>query len=376
MAITRIKMKPESWEGGATAQRNGLLYEVIRRQYNATYVCHVSSPVFGPEGILTDPACFTIGSAYAIFTDSDAVATCISVQARSTKSPYLWEVDVTFDTDRILSMITDNPLNQPPVIRWGFNKCERPLLRSNDGVPVVNSSKERFDPALTYEEIRPLLTITRNVATFSASNAYQYHNALNAETYLTAPPLTAKINSITGDQQLSNGILFWQETTEIEFRKDGYAYLVLDQGFRDADKKLFRDPIDFAPLSTETFLNGRGKRMTDGVTTLVGAILAADTTLELTNYANFPRGREPDNAAGWCPSGHWEFDIRIDDEIVTVVSEKDTFVNGNTVTVRRAVANTIAANHAALAVVTLEPYYMRFLPFPVKSYTPLALPAL
>lgn len=376
MAITRLKLKPETWEGAASSQRNGLLYEVIRRVYSATYVCHTSKPVFGPEGILTDPACFQIGSAYAIFEDSDSVATCVNVSARSTKNPQLWEIDVTFDTDRIISAVTDNPLNQPPVISWSFVKAERPLLRTTDGIAVHNSSKERFDPSLTYEEIRPLLRIVRNEATFSPSNALTYQNALNAEPFAGAAILCAKVNSITGDQQLSNGILFYQVTYEIEFRREGFAYLVLDQGFRDKDKKLFRDPIDFAPLSTETFLNGRGMKLADVLGALSDAIDDIETEITFSDYNDFPPGREVTNSGGWVPSGDWTFDIRVDDEIMTVTTDKESIENGEPVTVIRGVANTVAAEHIADAAVTLEPYFKRFLPFQVRSFTPLGLPVI
>lgn len=377
MSVVRIRNKADGQEGAVTSERNGLLYEVLRRRYRVTKLVYVSDPGDGPEVIMANVGLPQIGDSYNLFNDSDALATCVAVTPRRTKSPLLWEVDCEFDTDRIVSAITDNPLNQPADVRWVFNKYERPMIRSAEGVACITSSKNQYDPPLTWEDSRPTVTITRNEATFSPTDAFQYHNSLNLLTFATAQPLHAKILSISGHSQFSYGLQYAQVTYEIELQRDGYPLLILDQDFRDVDGKLFRDIATFQPLSNPTLLNGRGKARRDAQTLLFADIDAVQTTIMLDDLTNFPPGAEQDNAYGFMPSGDYYFAIKIDDEVMQVTTRKPIAVGAPTnVTVVRGYAGTTAAAHTADAKVTLEPYFKRYIPQNclVQDWTPLSLP--
>jgi hypothetical protein len=166
------------------------------------------------------------------------------------------------------------------------------------------------------------VTITRNEASFDPANAFQYHNALNLETFATVPPLHAKVNNISGHSQFSYGLLYAQVTYEIELHRDGFAQLVLDQDFRDVDGKLFRDPIVPQPLSNPTLLNGRGKARRVAKTKLIADIDAVQSLVQLDDLTTFPPGAEPDNASGYMPSGDYYFEIRVDDEVMQVQTRK------------------------------------------------------
>lgn len=385
MAVLSIRTKYDGWEGGATSEKNGLLYEIIRRRYKLVKIVRVSNPGDGPEVILTSVGIPQIGDAYNLFNDSDSLATCVAVGVPRRIAPLVWEIDCEFDTDRVISAITDNPLNQPADVRWDFNKYERPLIRAYDnGKACLTSSGNPYDPPLTWEDARPTVTIVRNEASFSPTFAFSYHNALNLETFATAEPLHAKINCIKGQQQFSNGLLFAQVTYEIELHRDSHAEFVMDQDFRDVDRKVFKDPVDFSSLPNPTLLNGRGRplrtalgRVRAGQSTVgtmtLSDIQIGDTQIEIEGTDRFPPGAEVDNAGGYMPSGDWFFFIKIDNEILKVTTRKPMPVTWD---VERAANGTTEAIHLVDAIVTLEPYFKRYLKGPVLSFTPLDLPVI
>lgn len=373
MAVVSVRTKPD-WEGGATSERNGLLYEVVRRRYKMTKTVRVSHLGDGPETILAAPSVPQIGQAYNLFNDADALATCVSVTPRRTAAPLTWEVDCEFDTARVVAGVTDNPLNQPALISWTFNKYERPMLRSYDnGIACVTSSGNVYDPPLVYEDARPCVTITRNEASYSPANAITYHNCLNKEAFATAAPLCAKVNYITAAQQFSNGVAFYQVTYEIEINRESFAQLILDQDFRDIEGKMFRDPVTAASMSAPTLLNGRGRRRTDARGNLSASMTAGQSTVPISSSSLplFPVGQEPVNGDGYRPSGDWTFVVKIEDELLLVNNDRPAASPWN---VTRGYGGTTAAAHAVDKVVTLEPYFKRYIPYPVKSFTPLALP--
>src|SRR6185437_4055553 len=152
MAVLSVTTKAGSWDGGINSERNGLVYEVLRRRYRMTKLVRTSDVGDGPEVILVSAGIPRIGDSYTLFNDSDALATCISVKPKPTNNPLLWEVECEFDTDRVVTAITDNPLNQPADIRWTFTKYEKPLVRTMDGLAVQTSSLQSLDPPLMFED--------------------------------------------------------------------------------------------------------------------------------------------------------------------------------------------------------------------------------
>jgi hypothetical protein len=77
----------------------------------------------------------------------------------------------------------------------------------------------------------------------------------------------------------------------------------------------------------------------------------------------FPPGPTPG-------TGHWYFNIKIDNEIMTVIAGFGTA----TWTIVRGRAGTTAVSHDSGDVITLEPYYLRYMPYREQDWTALALP--
>jgi len=358
-------------KGTAASRRNNLLFETLGRRYQRQMIVYTSTPADGPQTILASAelaaANGAVGSEYLLFNDSDAIATCVEVDCEETDNPRVWYLTATYDTDRVTSSILDNPLNQPPEIKVSFLSIERPLERDLFGIPVVNSSKEKFDPPFTYVDKHKIYTVVQNRATRISDDA-TYFNACNSGTFQGRAPYTMRINKIEATKQVSIGVFFWQHTFEIEEAPEGFWIYSLDQGFRDIDGNLFRDARDFTPLSNPSLLNGRGKNITTARGQISGPLAATDTSFAFVTAADgnlFPPGPK----AG---TPHWYFQCKIQDEIVTVTAGWGT----GTFTVLRGQNGTTAAAYVNGGMLTLEPYYLRFSPSRAISFTDLSLPTL
>lgn len=367
-------------EGTAEAQRNNLLYEVLGRKYTQDFTVYTDDGKDGSTVVLSSILVPQIGDSYTMYNDSDLLATCVSVTARATKNRKIWVVTAVWDTDRIVSMVTDDPLNQPPVLQWDGQPYERPMLRDVYGVPCVSSSGNSFDPPYMMEDDRAVLRITRNEASFDKDTMLEYKRKLNKLAFAGSNPLFVRINTITAEYALQNGVLFWQVHYELEFREepDTFVEYFLDQDYRDINGNLFRDKRDAQPLSNQTPLNGRGKSIYDSVSLLQNAMTDVSTTVEIetADITDFPPAPNAPNADGIIVGPHWYFQIRVSaergigGEVMEVTAGADT----DTFTVTRGYGGTTPVAHAPGEYVTLEPYYLRFIPHAVIDFTPLALP--
>lgn len=363
--------------GGWTSERKGPIFELVNRRYKRVLVVETDSVDDGPETILATPGLPTIGSTYALGNDLDSIAQCIDLQCEpDPNSPFVWKVTAVYDSSRTVDIGLSNPLNLPPEINWSFQKYEFPMQRDALNVPLANSSGERFDPPLTAEISRPVVTITRNEVSYNEVNAIAYQDAVNSDVFGPAQPYQAKISSITAQNQIDIGISYWRVTYEIEFQKQTFALFVLDQGFRNAAGQLFRDPIDGSPLANPTLLSGRGYRQVDCYCQLSAFCGVNDTTIQVQNPTGYTGGLQP---WGYFPPGpkagtaHWYFEVLVDSEIMQVIGGFGT----NTWRVTRGFAGTTPASHTAAApdaYVFLQPYFLRFVPFIVLPFAPLNLP--
>ena len=366
MAVVWIKPLIER-KGSREAQRKGSLLEIVNRKYTKRFEVMTNNVLDGVALILSWPGVPKIGETYVFGTDLDRIATCVHVDCDATSLPYLWHVTAQYDTSRLVDARLDNPLLMPPEVSWGFAQYNRVLTRDLLGTNVVNSSKEWFDPPVEIEDSRPVLTVIRNETRFDPALAVLYQDAVNSDIFAGQPPRSAKVNAISGARQIDVGFIYYKVTYEIQFRRESYDLFLLDQGFRDADTRIFRDPIDAAPYGHPTLLNGRGRRLTSATSTLAGAITSTATTLSI-------QGGDSTKFPPLTPTPpHWYFEVRIDNEVIRVI-DKDTKPDGNVWTVIRGWANTAPAAHADLAPVRLEPYFLRFLPHKLLPFSALRLP--
>lgn len=371
MAVVRVALVAAD-VADATSEFNGLLAEIVRRKYTLKFVVYCDTHRDSQVTIIASGVVPQIGDTFSALGDTDTNATCVAVRPARTKNPRVWMVEADFDTDRLVSGIVNNPLSQPPEISYATVTIEKPLMRDVTGVLIRNSAGEPFDPPLLYPVKRLQVTITENLAAYDAEEGADYAGAVNDDTYGVWPPYTVKLVDRVGKRGIGYGQIYYQVTTILELNPLTYAEFLLDQGFRDFDKKLIRDPLDFSVPGNPTLLNGRGYPLRDSTAILAADIDADDTSVthDAQDSILFPPG--PTIVSGFFEAPHWYFFIKIDDEIMRVSVNDDA---GTFTVDARGAAGTTAASHTTGATITLEPYFMFYYPVPALDFDALNLPS-
>jgi hypothetical protein len=187
--------------------------------------------------------------------------------SRQYHGPFVWRVTVEYE-------YYDNPLFAPPKITWGRVGSVEPIDSDKDGVAILNSTKEPFDPPLTREFKDRTLRIEKNVANFDSYAFEKYVDSINSSIWApavlnTGPtlraflPYTAKCIGIDGEPDRVGNIYFSRVVFEFQIRVHnllvdnyplGWRRRVLDQGFSEL--------VDGEPVA---ILDADGQRLTQPV---------------------------------------------------------------------------------------------------------------
>jgi len=171
----------------------------------------------------------------------------------------------------------ESPLDQAAEHEWFVIESVEPIDEDADGNPIVNAVNEAFDPPIQREFADPAVRITRNEATFSASNSANYANKVNSDSItidgLNIGPGYAKMKSITGTSFIYGSETYYRVTYTIHLRAGGWQRRVLNQGYRywtgeyldDGSKQIVRaEDANGQPLSHPVLLAADGKKLPDG----------------------------------------------------------------------------------------------------------------
>lgn len=152
-----------------------------------------------------------------------------------------------------------NPLGRPDVWSFSTGGAQVPALVYYSGSgnqtkkPLQNSAKDYFE-GLTVNEAEVRATISGNRQEFPLALAASVTNAVNSDSYLSAPAHTWFCAGIGGQQatEVVNGVSvrYWQVTVELIYRQSGHSLLLPDIGWNyieDGEKKkawVWYDPGD------------------------------------------------------------------------------------------------------------------------------------
>lgn len=232
------------------------------RTYGITYLVQVDDPDTSPILVRN-----SVGWDLWDVHSDDAKAYVTSKTAEQTSDDGLtWEVNVSFG-------YIERPESPIGKVTYSWSQGSKPTAIDYDiaGNAIVNSVGDPFLESIEKESKFPVLTITRNEIT--SPQAYMsYTNCVNADTFLTWPAGTVRINGVSGDQQTDPEYGdYWVNRYEFEFRPGGYTLSLLDQGLRakDGDGKVKHIVgADLEEVTEPVLLNGEGKELNplvDGV---------------------------------------------------------------------------------------------------------------
>jgi hypothetical protein len=113
---------------------------------------------------------------------------------------------------------SQSPLNAPPEIEWSDETSTENIDQDADGNPITTVNGEAIN-GVTIELPDPVLTVTRNFATWNPHIIHQYRMSTNSDTFQSFAPGTARLVSAPAklviDQQFGS---YWRVTARIRFR--------------------------------------------------------------------------------------------------------------------------------------------------------------
>ncbi len=146
------------------------------------------------------------------------------------ESPNVWYVTVEYSRE-------GNPLLDPWQIDWDFTTFTVAAVKDRTGAGIVNAAGFPFDPPIEIENRRFTLSLTRNVATWSLSQAIDYSNAINDTAILIGnknfAAKTLKCNAWKASAFEYLGQRYWRESLVIEYNPDTWVLKVANVGFLD-----------------------------------------------------------------------------------------------------------------------------------------------
>lgn len=245
--------------------RSGGINRIFERGFTRKFQVDTDNPHTGTQAVLAAVNALVSGI-YAIgvigtdaWAESDAGATIAEIKADCTSEDgCTWEV--TVDYGPADPRIVDNPLDAPLDVAWSFAQFERVVDVDINGAGVFNSAGDAFDPTITADDSRPVLTISRNEATFDILLAAQYKDHVNTATFFGAGPRCVKVANIQAKRDYHPACgLFWKMDYEFHFNLDTWDKKILDQGMRfksGSTRKVIQ--VDGQPASAPVPLNGSG----------------------------------------------------------------------------------------------------------------------
>ena len=171
----------------------------------------------------------SVGDSYP----GDAWLICDSAIPKPTKGLNLWTVDCRYVRGGwSVPEQEENPLKQKPIIRYYSVITTEQIDKDINGSPIQNSAGEPFDPPITAEIYTHAIEIVRNERSFSQQKAETYRNSLNGTVFWGASPGKCWMSRMDGEEIVSGDYEYVKMTYEIQFRKDGWARRIVDQGYR------------------------------------------------------------------------------------------------------------------------------------------------
>jgi hypothetical protein len=212
------------------------------------------------------------------FYPNSPILSCRHIKAEQDKgAPFKWIVTAEYSSEPLNQADKDevkeeNPLLRPARIKWSTNKYLKSIDKDINGLAIVNSVGDYFDPPVEVDRSHWTATIQKNVD-WVPSWILDYDNPINSKAFniqgIQVDPYKAKLDEIEiSEPQEQNGYEFVVFTFKLEFRAEGYKVKVLDQGFRKffgaVDPKIVNATDDNgAQVTSPILLDGKGYRLSN-----------------------------------------------------------------------------------------------------------------
>ena len=166
--------------------------------------------------------------------------------------------------------VVENPLLRPAKFAWSTARYPVVVERDKDGNLIANSAGKPFDPPITRDDIRPVLTVRKNLplAMIDANFIQAYVDSINQSAWFGFLAGTLLLKDFSAEDAHENGVWFWACTFVFEHKSDKWNPIkVLDQGFEEAwPGEGWTTILDLSgrPVTRPALLNGTGQELPEG----------------------------------------------------------------------------------------------------------------
>lgn len=242
-----------------------------RRTYREQWEVVVDSLLDDEQVVANAPGLPLLGQSHA----GDAAALCVGLDPeQSGDQPLIWYVSVAYDTRPDFPQANDlaggaaqdpgsipeNPLARPAVWRVTFEDGqdvarEWRVVDELDVLaaaltPVANSAGLPFDPPLVVDVSRPVLRVTKNVASVGFAYLMGLEGVINDREWNGIPKWCARVKRTEAGNRYENGVSYVELSFDIALNKDTWVPRVLDAGFFESRSRI--DPDTGLPVTVRT----------------------------------------------------------------------------------------------------------------------------
>jgi hypothetical protein len=271
-----------------TGRRAAAVDVKFNRTYSATYRVVSETARIGPKQVLAVcPVAIGNHYIYGVKDDIDfeedkgSWVNSISVEPES-EDGKSWIIRVEYGPIDAAGGDTTDATLAKPQITWDYVGSEQIVDEDIEGRPVVNSAYDRFDPPLTREVKRPVLTIISQEEHFDFIEAFVYQDAINGNAFLAfGDEGLWRVTKYTGASTTKldakgNDVTVWNVTREWTFDRNGWIRPILNQGMRQLNQN--RDGwapilVRGQPISSPVLLDTTGHELPAGADPIYGFYL-------------------------------------------------------------------------------------------------------
>jgi hypothetical protein len=203
-----------------------------------------------------------------------------------------WVVECEYNTGAPdPSLQAQDPLDEPPDIKYGQERVDVAVQYDLDGNLVVNSAGDPFESGLLLEDALPVVTITDNVRTFGVSDQTQYLLKCNVLPMWGQPAGAVLCTTYGASRQYRNGVVYWQRSSSWKLMSALQTILtggnwqfanIVDAGYRQLVGGMRQNITSPGgqQLSRPSLLNGAGAVQTAAMPVLVYRTFTVRTAVD------------------------------------------------------------------------------------------------
>lgn len=257
MAVTSVY---ELFEG-----RSGVDTFTRQRTYTRTFEVLTDDDDDGPAVAGGNVLLPRLGDSHP--EDSQAVVVAVR-PSQDGAEPRRWVVSIDYDTqpelpealqpsggaEQDVADVPDSPLDRRPVWKFSFQQTTEVATKgypvSPLGVGLVEEAIQTsagmpFDPPVTIEVSRPVVTVTIQVPDLSPSYLLDVQDATNNAPWKGIPERCAKCVGVEAGSGFENGVFFWTITYTFAIKWDTWDIRVLDAGYHQLVHNSQANPTDY-----------------------------------------------------------------------------------------------------------------------------------